>query len=741
MHAAHGNGGPPWQPAGRPPGEARLLQDLHPVGKLRAAGWRVLADVPDTYMLRVYDTRIETRWLAGLAQELIGNSAPATYVIGGDFLSQPALEDGAALHPTDLRRWGPAGEDAYCLLVPPRPHVAVWAQRCVSQMRVEAAGAVCLLCAVVPRDQVTAGVDMESLRQMLPQASSLFLAKDLRVEVKIVGERAPVYRVPATKDEKVLPPPSWESAWLPVNRVLVVLVIRRAQSAWQVPVVTAIRGDLPSRKADGLELLRLEFQLPPATRQVNAEKAARAALRKLAGAMQLPEPPGPQPLRQLVVQHGGVLAILAVPRGQAVEWLRGSGCGGLYLRPFWTSQTDDSVSRQRFSLLWLRGKADRGPGLWEAFRHKPGVVGLVLAGRDVAVRVDHTADVGQLQAQLGLSLGNPEEKFRQAAAGQRWWRLGPLTEAECWRAADMIRSLGLEPLRGELRFARMGQWRHSVFFAAVGHPSKMSFDDGSRGCSEAALAEANPPPRSTVKSAAPSKAVVGTALPPSSTWAGPRSEVHSPPQSAPGLQQADQRPAQRMAPLAVPGRDPQQAAPQQEACPAVTPPCSAPPAPSRRRAHRRSRRTPEAPAPVPTPFGYYSEDQPLSVSGRLQRRQRGGRSGPHQDEMEELHGLIQELRAELRALRRENELLRRAQVLTPWQSVPAPPHQQAPTPSTPPALRPLPAPHFSPVQPLMLMELDAAGAGPRQREHGDTPDAKRTPGAARALVVDGPDVE
>ena len=142
MHAAHGNGGPPWQPAGRPPGEARLLQDLHPWGKLRAAGWRVLADVPDIYMLRLYDTRIETRWLAGLAQELIGNSAPSTYVIGGDFLSQPALEDGAALHPTDLRRWGPAGEDAYCLLVPPRPHVAVWAQRCVSQMRVEAAGTI-----------------------------------------------------------------------------------------------------------------------------------------------------------------------------------------------------------------------------------------------------------------------------------------------------------------------------------------------------------------------------------------------------------------------------------------------------------------------------------------------------------------------------------------------------------------------------------------------------------------------
>ena len=59
MHMLHGNGGPPWQRAGRDPREGRALQDLQPVGKLRAAGWRIPESVADCYLLRVYDTRID----------------------------------------------------------------------------------------------------------------------------------------------------------------------------------------------------------------------------------------------------------------------------------------------------------------------------------------------------------------------------------------------------------------------------------------------------------------------------------------------------------------------------------------------------------------------------------------------------------------------------------------------------------------------------------------------------------
>ena len=174
-----------------------MLQDPHPVGKLRAAGWTVPAEVPDSYLLRVYDTRIDPQWLQGLAQELSGPGL-ATFVVGGDFLTRPRVEDAVALHPTDLRRWGPEGDAPCCLVVPPRPHLASWAQRCVAQMRMEAPDTTMLLCAVVPREQCSGGGDRAALERMLPQATSLFACKELQVDVRIVGERAPVCRVPAS---------------------------------------------------------------------------------------------------------------------------------------------------------------------------------------------------------------------------------------------------------------------------------------------------------------------------------------------------------------------------------------------------------------------------------------------------------------------------------------------------------------------------------------------------------------
>ena len=79
-----------------------------------------------------------------------------------------------------------------------------------------------------------------------------------------------------------------------------------------------------------------------------------------------------------------------------------------------------------------------------------------------------TAKVAELQAQLGLFLGDTQTRFRQAVKGLRWWRLGPLTEAESWQAMEMVRATGLEPLQGELRRTRMGKWRHAVFFCSRG---------------------------------------------------------------------------------------------------------------------------------------------------------------------------------------------------------------------------------------------------------------------------------
>ena len=136
-----------------------------------------------------------------------------------------------------------------------------------------------------------------------------------------------------------------------------------------------LRGELPAPPPSELELLRMEYGLPPTMRQRDAEQAARAALRKVAIAMGLPEPPRGQ-LRQVQVVHGGLLAILGVPRDQARRWLAGSGCGGLYLHPFWNHHTGADVKREHFTLLWARGKAEKGPMLWDIFHSKRGVMGL-----------------------------------------------------------------------------------------------------------------------------------------------------------------------------------------------------------------------------------------------------------------------------------------------------------------------------------------------------------------------------
>ena len=293
----------------------------------------------------------------------------------------------------------------------------------------------------------------------------------------------------------------------------------------------------------------------------------------------------------------------------------------------------------------------------------------------------------------------------------------------------MIQSLGLAPLRGELRHSRMGQWRHSVFFSAVGSPTRLSFDDGSRGCSEARLVEAQPPPRSTVKTAvASAKVTSGAALPRSAAWAGPRQSAPMPATPATGLVRP---PEEQIRPIpykqttllepSVQRPDPSAAAPAATRPPRPAPVVRPPAVP---------------PMAAPTPFGYYSEDQPAQGGRQRSKRRKAGRQAPRSDELEELRGLIQDLREELRALRRENELLRRAQVLDPWRGVP-PQGMQAP--QTPPRLQPLPTPQFSPVAPVApvadaAMEVDVNNPTARLREPGGTPEAKRTPGVARALV-------
>ena len=366
----------------------------------------------------------------------------------------------------------------------------------------------------------------------------------------------------------------------------------------------------------------MEFMLPPATRQKDAERLARKGLERLARELQLPSP-APSQLRNVQPTHGSLAAIFGVPRHLAMQWLRGSGCGGLYLRPFWTENSSEAVSRGKFELLWLRGKLAEGPRIWEAVKGIPSVVGLLPGDKDVAVRVTAGCPPEALQAvqaQVQFVLEDRAAQFKRAVPGQRWWRLGPLTEEECWRMQDLVAATGLVPLRGELRVARMGPFRRAVYFAAAGEPTAWSLDDGSWSASEARLSHAEPPPRRQPKSsAAPAPRQSPGSLPATSVWAGPR--LKGPAAAAPGPRQVG--PKQ--------GSGPQ---PVSESFP---------------------------PLPAPAFPASTQVDQGVSGGPRSQSRGRREPRAPRtslETRMDQLMSLLQQQTEELRQLRLENASLR-----------------------------------------------------------------------------------
>ena len=75
--------------------------------------------------------------------------------------------------------------------------------------------------------------------------------------------------------------------------------------------------------------------------------------------------------------EGMAVGLLGVPRDQALQWLRGSGHGNVFLRPFWTDQTGLAVARTNFHLLWVRGQLQHGSKIWEATHAEPRVYGLL----------------------------------------------------------------------------------------------------------------------------------------------------------------------------------------------------------------------------------------------------------------------------------------------------------------------------------------------------------------------------
>ena len=95
---------------------------------------------------------------------------------------------------------------------------------------------------------------------------------------------------------------------------------------------------------------------------------------------------------------------MAVPRLEACHWLRGSGCGGLYLRPFWTKSTSPTLEKHCFNLLWLRGQKTSAGMLWEKIHDLPGVYGLLTSDKDIAIRISDEVNRSELEAKVRMVL-------------------------------------------------------------------------------------------------------------------------------------------------------------------------------------------------------------------------------------------------------------------------------------------------------------------------------------------------
>lgn len=248
MHALHGNGPSPadgWRTVRGGLIEAKWLQEPQTVTKLRAAGWTLPPHLPSDYQVRVYDTRLNEAWLRSLIQDI--NAPEEVFVVGGDFLTQPHLEDFIAMNPLKLCRWGPATSVAYHVVVPPRPHQASWLTRAYQQVALEGAKAEFTICCVVPRDQCVTSIDSAAVRRLLPATAPILDDPHMEVEVIAIGERPPLRRVPARNDVRQLPPVAWEPAYLAANRVLLLFRFRRMQPNGIRFVMRWMWGMPPSR--------------------------------------------------------------------------------------------------------------------------------------------------------------------------------------------------------------------------------------------------------------------------------------------------------------------------------------------------------------------------------------------------------------------------------------------------------------------------------------------------------------
>ena len=139
--------------------------------------------------------------------------------------------------------------------------------------------------------------------------------------------------------------------------------------------------------------------LPPAVKQATAEKLLRAAVRKSAGRLHLSAPPAGQ-LRQVQASEGSVFALLGVPKEEARQWLRSSGAGGLFIRPFWVSDNRSSLQRADYEICWLKSCIVDPTTLWELLWEQYGFFSLVTNGKHLGLRVVPGVDTDGMLVQL-----------------------------------------------------------------------------------------------------------------------------------------------------------------------------------------------------------------------------------------------------------------------------------------------------------------------------------------------------
>jgi len=472
-------------------GRTLNLREPVEVRRLRECGWKIPVEEAADSMVRVYDTRVEPGWLAAVAAEAGGPAVVGLkqLIIGGDFLTKPYKNDTEALG--GRTRWGL--DKAVHLLVPPRPHLAVWLQRVQKQVAVEAAGTVVTLVLLLPR---WGGDDRtpEEVWRKVPGVEALLGDEGLEIWGTVVGERPQMRRVPSGGPWE-LPPREWEVERLESEKMMVLLSLRRRQDGGtkQRAIVELIRGDIPRRRPTEAEMLLVALEMPPAMKAEVGTRKLRAAIRKLMQDTESGDFTGAE-LRQMRVQSGGLLtAVVTVPSAKALQWMQFSGRDGLYIRPLWTAVTGEALRRDRFRLLWARGKREEGPKIWERLRGVKGIVGLTVEGNDVAVRVGIEAAWDMVTPAIDLALHGSGVLLRSAVPGAKWWRLGPLSDVEMGGAKGKLAEMGLVVV-GEVRWGKMGPFRGCVYALATGDPVTRTVGDEGWDSSSAKLTEVGPPP-------------------------------------------------------------------------------------------------------------------------------------------------------------------------------------------------------------------------------------------------------